>query len=111
VQDPSLDPVVAAAAFFPKAIEIRCEENSVDDAAGALAGARDILAERMADDAIARGKLRELFAGKAVLKSKSSPEGGGGSEVQGLLRLVGAGRDCTEPSHSRDPSAVKRRAF
>jgi uncharacterized protein len=69
-QDPAVEPVAAATPFFPKAIESDAKKYSVDDAAGALAGARDILAERMADDATARGKLRELYMSKAVLKSK-----------------------------------------
>jgi hypothetical protein len=42
----------------------------VVDVAAALAGARDILAERISDDAQARAKLRELFWSKAVVKSK-----------------------------------------
>ena len=45
-------------------------EKGVADAAAALAGARDILAERISDDAQARAKLRELFWSKAVVKSK-----------------------------------------
>lgn len=69
-QDPAIDPIAAAAPFFPKEIESDAKKYSVTDAAGALAGARDILAERMAEDATARGKLRELYASKAVLKSK-----------------------------------------
>ena len=36
----------------------------------ALAGARDILAERISDDAQARAKLRALFWSRAVVKSK-----------------------------------------
>jgi uncharacterized protein len=42
----------------------------VDDVAGALAGARDILAERINDDAEARARIREIYLTKAVLKSK-----------------------------------------
>jgi uncharacterized protein len=45
-------------------------EKGVADVAAALAGARDILAERVSDDAQARTKLRELFWSKAVVKSK-----------------------------------------
>jgi uncharacterized protein len=45
-------------------------EKGVADVAAALAGARDILAERISDDAQARTKLRELFWSKAVVKSK-----------------------------------------
>jgi len=42
-----------------------CEE--VVDAAAALAGARDILAERFAEDAAVRGEARKLAANKAVV--------------------------------------------
>ena len=42
----------------------------VPDVASALAGARDILAERISDDAQARARLRGLFWSQAVVKSK-----------------------------------------
>jgi uncharacterized protein len=45
-------------------------DKGVADVAAALAGARDILAERISDDAQARGKLREFFWGKGQVKSK-----------------------------------------
>ena len=45
-------------------------DKGVADVAAALAGARDILAERISDDAQARAKLRELFWSEAVVKSK-----------------------------------------
>ena len=45
-------------------------EKGVADAAAALAGARDILAERISDDARARAALRELFWKAGVVKSK-----------------------------------------
>src|SRR4051812_34480442 len=41
-QDPAVDPIAAAAPFFPKEIESDAKKYSVTDAAGALAGARDI---------------------------------------------------------------------
>lgn len=69
-QDPTTDPQAAAAPFVGKSIEADAKKYSVDTVAQALAGARDILAERMAEDATVRAKLRELFATKAVLKSK-----------------------------------------
>ena len=47
-------------------------EKGVADVASALAGARDILAERISDDAQARAKLRALFWSRAVVKSKVS---------------------------------------
>ena len=45
-------------------------ENGVADTAAALAGARDILAERFSDDATARAQLRDLFWREGVVKSK-----------------------------------------
>jgi uncharacterized protein len=69
-QDPKTDPQAEAVQYVGKSIEVDGKKSSVDNVAGALAGARDILAERMADDATVRAKLRELFASKAVLKSK-----------------------------------------
>jgi uncharacterized protein len=42
----------------------------VPDPASALAGARDILAERINDDATARAKLRELYVAQGVIRSK-----------------------------------------
>jgi uncharacterized protein len=69
-QDAATDPLAAAAPYAPKSIEADGKTYQIADAAAALAGARDILAERIADDATARAKLRELFATKAVLRSK-----------------------------------------
>jgi uncharacterized protein len=62
-QDTSTDPKAAAAGFIDSAKE-------VPDAAAALAGARDILAERINDDASARAKLRELYISQGTIKSK-----------------------------------------
>ena len=49
----------------------------VDDA---LAGARDIIAEWVNEDAVARGKLRKLFVRKAMLTSKVIK----GKEIEGI---------------------------
>ena len=57
------DPDKEAAVFLDAAKE-------VPDVATALAGARDIIAERINDSAEARAALRELYLNKAVLKSK-----------------------------------------
>ena len=57
------DPNKEAAVFVDAAKEI-------PDVATALAGARDIIAERINDSAEARAALRELYLNKAVLKSK-----------------------------------------
>ncbi len=50
------------------------EEKSVGDADAALAGARDILAERVSDDAAARGVLRRLAWREGVLTSKQAKD-------------------------------------
>ena len=59
-QDPSLDPVSAAADFLTE---------DVPDADAALQGARDIIAERVSDDAEARARMRDLFWKQGVLRS------------------------------------------
>jgi uncharacterized protein len=45
-------------------------EKGVADVAAALAGARDILAERINDDANARAKLRQLYWSEGLVRSK-----------------------------------------
>lgn len=62
-QAASTNPEAEAAAFVDAAKE-------VPDAAAALAGARDILAERINDDATARARLRELYISQGVIRSK-----------------------------------------
>lgn len=54
-------------------------EKGVKDAAEALAGARDIIAERVAEDAPARARLREVFFSKGEFHSKVIA----GKEVEG----------------------------
>lgn len=62
-QNANTDPEAEAAPFVSA-------EKEVPDTAAALAGARDILAERINDSAEARAALRDLYLNKAVLKSK-----------------------------------------
>jgi len=62
-QLPTLDPLAEAAAFVDAT-------KGIADVNAALAGARDILAERVADDATARAKLRELYHEQATVRSK-----------------------------------------
>jgi uncharacterized protein len=62
-QQAGADPQVEAAPFVSP-------EKGVADIAAALAGARDIIAERVSDDATARAKLRDLFWREGVVKSK-----------------------------------------
>jgi len=57
------DPLAEAAGFVDAA-------KGVDTAEKALAGARDILAERFSDDPAARAKLRECYWRSAVVRSK-----------------------------------------
>ena len=59
----TLDPEVAAAGFVNP-------EKQVADVGAALAGARDILAERVSEDAVARARLRELYWASGTIRSK-----------------------------------------
>jgi len=62
-QEATTDPVTEAKAFVST-------EKGVATSEAALAGARDILAERVSDDPLARAKLRKLYQEQAVVKSK-----------------------------------------
>ena len=62
-QQSTADPLREAKAYVNS-------EKSVPDEHAALAGARDILAERVSDDARARAQLRELYWKAALVKSK-----------------------------------------
>jgi transcriptional accessory protein Tex/SPT6 len=69
---------------------------------GALAGARDILAERIADDATARARLRELFATKASPEiERYSPAKKRRDRNSKLLRLERTRRHRAFSSNSR----------
>jgi uncharacterized protein len=59
----TLDPTTAAGPYVNA-------EKQVADIPAALSGARDILAERICDDALARARLRELYWKSAVIRSK-----------------------------------------
>jgi uncharacterized protein len=59
----AIDPAAAAAAFVDA-------EKGVLAAAEALAGARDILAERFSEDQAARARMRDLYARSGVLRSR-----------------------------------------
>ena len=71
-QDPGLDPSPAAAPFLNTEMGVE----SIEDA---LAGARDILAERISDDTAARTAIRSLFASSATLRSWAAA----GKEIEG----------------------------
>ncbi|HLS27544.1 MAG TPA: Tex family protein, partial [Opitutales bacterium] len=62
-QREDLDPAKEAAAFVDA-------EKGVDDVEKALSGARDILAERVSDDAEARAKMRRFYRENAILSSR-----------------------------------------
>ena len=49
-------------------------EKGVEDAAAALAGARDILAERVSENAAERAELRKVLAAEGVLRVRVLPE-------------------------------------
>ncbi|MBI3868999.1 MAG: RNA-binding transcriptional accessory protein [Verrucomicrobia bacterium] len=59
----TMDPARESVAFVDP-------EKGVANAEAALAGARDILAERVSDDAEARARLRGLFASEGVVRSR-----------------------------------------
>jgi len=72
-QDPAADIAAAAAALVGHAYTLDDGKNTAGTIASAdeaLAGARDILAERISDDARAREKLRTLYRAHAVISSK-----------------------------------------
>ncbi|MFH1572002.1 MAG: Tex family protein [Gemmatimonadota bacterium] len=65
-QDPECDPLAAAAAYVDP-------EKGVETAEEALAGARDIVAEQVSENAAARAEVRQLFAEKAVFRTRVVP--------------------------------------
>ncbi len=72
-QDPATDVAAAAQAYVGREYTPDDGKNTpqkIKDAEEALAGARDILAERISDDKNARAKLRALYQSQAILSSK-----------------------------------------
>lgn len=69
-QDPALDPAAAASEYVGREYATEKGPAKIENAEEALGGARDILAERVNDDATARARLREIYATKGVIKSK-----------------------------------------
>ncbi|MCF3651057.1 Tex family protein [Synoicihabitans lomoniglobus] len=69
-QDPSFDPAAAAANFVGNSVTHETKTNTVATVEEVLAGARDILAERISDDATAREKLRAIYREQATVSSK-----------------------------------------
>jgi uncharacterized protein len=68
-QDPRVDPVAEATRYVTPAGSTVAEELRVPTVEDALQGARDVIAERVADAAEARARVRRLFWGKGVLRS------------------------------------------
>jgi uncharacterized protein len=68
-QDPATDPEALAAPYIGNSVTVDAKTSTVDSVAAVLAGARDILAERINDDATARAQLRSLYLNKGVIKS------------------------------------------
>lgn len=71
-QDPSTNVDAEAEAYAGREYEVDGNKAKIENAAEALGGARDIIAERVNDDADARAKLRNLYLTKGVIKSKVS---------------------------------------
>jgi len=87
----ALDPEAEAAPFVDP-------ERGVSDAAEALRGARDILAERIAEEPRARADLRDLFGRRGILRSRAVR----GKEEEGAKYrdyFDGEERAAEAPSH------------
>ena len=69
-QDPTFDPVAAAEAFVGNSVSHETKTNTLETVEDVLAGARDIIAERISDDATARTKMRGLYEEQSVVSSK-----------------------------------------
>jgi protein Tex len=72
-QEPATDPLVAAQAYVGRdyvADDGKNQKSQIENVEEALAGARDIIAERVSDDKDARAKVRALFQKDAVVSSK-----------------------------------------
>ncbi len=72
-QNPGVDPEAEAARCITPAGRSVAEELVVPTVEVALQGARDIIAERVNDDAGARARLRRLFWARGVLRSEVRP--------------------------------------
>ena len=75
-QDPATAPLAAAGAYVGKeyvADDGKNQTSKIGSAEEALAGARDIIAERVSDDMEARARLRRLFQKGAVVSARVMP--------------------------------------
>ena len=64
--------ITSDAALEAEAAKYVDADKGVPDVAGALAGARDILAERIAEDAARRGRIRDLTRADGALRSRAA---------------------------------------
>jgi len=69
-QESNTDPQVAVLDYVGREYATEKGPAKIETAAEALSGARDILAERITDDATARARMRELYLTAGILKSK-----------------------------------------
>ncbi len=69
-QDSTLDVQAAAREYVGREWQLDDKAGKFESTDEALAGARDILAERISEDATARARMRSLYMEKGVLKSK-----------------------------------------
>ena len=69
-QDPSTDLVAAAQTHVGREVEFENRKSKIENVEQALAGARDIIAERVSEDKDARAKLRLVYQRTAVISSK-----------------------------------------
>jgi len=69
-QDTSLDVQAAAREYVGREWQLDDKAGKFENPEEALAGARDIIAERISEDSTARARMRALYMEKGVLKSK-----------------------------------------
>lgn len=69
-QDPVLDVQAAAKEYVGREWQIDDKKDTFKNAEEALAGARDIIAEKISDDATARARMRALYLEKGTIRSK-----------------------------------------
>ncbi|HYD84662.1 MAG TPA: Tex-like N-terminal domain-containing protein, partial [Opitutus sp.] len=72
-QDPATDPLAAAQAYVGReyvADDGKNQKSKIESTDEALAGARDIIAERVSDDKDARARLRARYQAEAIVSSK-----------------------------------------
>jgi hypothetical protein len=112
-QDAATDALAAAQAYVGKEYTADDGKNVVSKIASveeALAGARDILAERVSDDKDARAKLRAVYQKDAIISSKvltgkEAPRGGKSSRTTSS----GASRSRRPRATACSPCAAARR--